>query len=672
MYDSRARTLFEDHIFQTVLVPASVSDDELAACNTPGDLKALMRRGRDRERERPSGRRINERPRQGGPFISVDSEGANIGPPVVKGRGANWRVVQKQRTILWMAGGSSDFPDQILVAKGRQLNEGLDRETIWEWLLSLPRAFAGPSKDDRAPIFIGFGFSYDVGQLVAGMPYRKGWELHNGVPWDQRNNDDFPESLRRWVLCGEYAISHIPRKSVVLCKLRNRDKPWKWSENKATGERRRAVDWIERIEIYDAHGFFQSSLLQAIEKFPGVVTSAELEIIKKGKAERGTIAIEDVTPEILSALKKYTAAELKALSAMMEKLRGGFNYPDPVSGEEVQLKIRNWWGAGAIAQALLKQYLGPEPRAVLGDMSGPWFALDADTGLETKADALNWVFHARFGGRIELCKQGVSHRPFYVYDISSAYPAVAVEMPSMEGGKWIWKKNPTRAEVEGANILSVFKVKTRNFNPKLPFYPLPFRTETGSIMFPPEIIAGRYMRDDVIAAFKWFDYWNGRGELCDYSRFKEPPQIIVEEAMFFIPGDPNSRPLAFIKTFFDWRASLPKDDMRGQVLKLGINSIYGKFAQRVGKAGEPPTYGCLWYAAAITAGTRRKIIEGALTKPRAVAGIATDALFSDQLLPLDVPARKPSANGNSPNTRGGDRSIGRLRAARQAGLGWQA
>jgi hypothetical protein len=35
--------------------------------------------------------------------------------------------------------------------------------------------------------------------------------------------------------------------------------------------------------------------------------------------------------------------------------------------------------------------------------------------------------------------------------------------------------------------------------------------------------------------------------------------------------DGATRPLAFIKTFFDWRASLPKDDMRGQVLKLGIN-----------------------------------------------------------------------------------------------------
>jgi hypothetical protein len=83
----------------------------------------------------------------------------------------------------------------------------------------------------------------------------------------------------------------------------------------------------------------------------------------------------------------------------------------------------------------------------------------------------------------------------------------------MEGGRWLWKKNPTREEIEGANILSVFKVETRHFNPRLPFYPLPFRTETGSIMFPPEINGGRYMRDDVIAALKYFDHWSKSGEL---------------------------------------------------------------------------------------------------------------------------------------------------------------
>jgi hypothetical protein len=82
--------------------------------------------------------------------------------------------------------------------------------------LTLPRLFAGQNASDPAPIFVGFGFNYDVGQLVAGMPYQKAWELRNGLPWDERENDEYPESLRRWVLVGGYAISHISRKSVVL------------------------------------------------------------------------------------------------------------------------------------------------------------------------------------------------------------------------------------------------------------------------------------------------------------------------------------------------------------------------------------------------------------------------------------------------------------------------
>jgi hypothetical protein len=210
----------------------------------------------------------------------------------------------------------------------------------------------------------------------------------------------------------------------------------------------------------------------------------------------------------------------------------------------------------------------------------------------------------------------------------------------MEGGKWVWKQNPTREEIENSNILSMFKVRARNFSPGLPFYPLPFRTETGSIMFPPEIVGGRYMRDDVIAAYKWFDHFNGCGKLTNLGVHRERPEMIVSEALFFVPGDERSRPLSFIQGLFDWRASLPKGDMRGQVIKLGINSIYGKFAQRVGKPGEPPSYGSLWYAAAITAGTRRKLMEAALCDPKAVIAFATDAVFSTRALPINVPERK--------------------------------
>lgn len=633
----------QDHLFRPVsdrtggfgrgdfiLAPSCLElpTDEMAKLETWANVRKWFKSQYDARRtDKPSGRKINARPRIGGHFVAVDSEGVNVGEPIPKGKGKNRRVIQRQRTVLWMAGGAEGFEDQTLADPMT-----LDRERIWKWLLTLPRLFAGKNASDPAPIFVGFGFNYDVGQLVAGMSYKKAWELHTGVPWDMRDNDDFPESFRRWVLVGDYAISHIPHKSVVLCKLRNPEKPFRWSEKKKTGERRKAVDWIERIEIYDTRGFFQSNLITAIRNFPGVVSDDEFKTIQKGKEKRGGF-----TAESLPMLKVYTAAELKALARMMEQLRAGLKFIDPASGEEKQLQVRNWWGAGAIAQALLKAYLGPRPRHILGDMSRPWLAENNES-----ADALEWVTYARFGGRIELCKQGVHKKPLYLYDISSAYPAVAVTLPSMEDGQWIWKANPTREEVENSNILSMFKVETRNFAHNLPFYPLQFRNEKHGIMFPPNIVGGRYMRDDAIAALKFFDYFNGNG-LADFSRWRDAPEIIISEALFFIPGGASSRPLSFIRDLFNLRAEITaknKSDVRGQVIKLGINSVYGKFAQRVGKPGEPPAYGCLWYAAAITAGTRRKLLESALNDPKAVIAFATDAVFSTRPLPLNVPERK--------------------------------
>ena len=123
------------------------------------------------------------------------------------------------------------------------------------------------------------------------------------------------------------------------------------------------------------------------------------------------------------------------------------------------------------------------------------------------------------------------------------------------------------------------------------------------------------MRDDAIAALKFFDYFKDNG-LADFTRWQAPPELTISEALFFIPANPQSRPLAFIRDLFEERARIvanDKNDVRGQVIKLGINSVYGKFAQKVGQPGKPPAYGCLWYAAAITAGTRRKVMEAALT-----------------------------------------------------------
>jgi hypothetical protein len=256
---------------------------------------------------------------------------------------------------------------------------------------------------------------------------------------------------------------------------------------------------VERIEIFDVVGFFQSSLLKAIKTFPGLVTPEELEILKRGKADRGHVTKENVRDK-MPGLKLYTANELKVTAKMMELVR--ITLETAVPGRPIKLK--KWWGAGAIAQALLEDYLGKGGRAKLGDIKTPLGSQDEDS-----RRPLEWALRAYFGGRGELLKQGRTSGTLYLYDIASAYPAQIAKLPSMEGGKWVYRKNPTREEIY-QSMLSMFRVETHNFKYDLPFYPFAFRTETGAIMFPANV-KGIYMRDEVIGGFKWLDEFDRRG-----------------------------------------------------------------------------------------------------------------------------------------------------------------
>jgi hypothetical protein len=121
-----------------------------------------------------SGVAIENRPRTGGHFVAIDSEGLEISR---QGQGP---VILDQRTCLWMAGGAEGYENQSIV----NTEKGLSSEEIFEFLLSLKRKFAAPSKkaggSGKSPIFLGFGFSYDVAQIVKDFHFDKGWELQNG------------------------------------------------------------------------------------------------------------------------------------------------------------------------------------------------------------------------------------------------------------------------------------------------------------------------------------------------------------------------------------------------------------------------------------------------------------------------------------------------------------
>jgi hypothetical protein len=53
-------------------------------------------------------------------------------------------------------------------------------------------------------------------------------------------------------------------------------------------------------------------------------------------------------------------------------------------------------------------------------------------------------------------------------------------------------------------------------------------------------------------------------------------------------------------------------------IKLSLNSLYGKMAQKIGGSdGKPPGTANPWYAAAITSWCRRRLLEACLANPQA-------------------------------------------------------
>jgi hypothetical protein len=320
--------------------------------------------------KRVSGRRLNDRP-QGGMIVGVDSEGVNIGEPFILERGRPQTVLRedvrkwidagesvyfRQRTCLWMAGGVEGFEEAILWS-----GDWLTSERIFEFLCSLPRKFSCSDPHARQPIFVGYGFSYDIAQILSGLPKQELWEVRKGKPWVKRDDPTWRVNYEGWVLWRGYAVAVLPGKKIKICKLRDPNRPFKWRVDK-NGETRRTVDWIERIVIYDVLGFFQTGFVNAIKKMPDVASKEELVIIKAGKDKRGWIELKDLGPEKFGELKLYTGTELKPLTRMIEKTRQALHDADP----ERPIRLRHLHGAGAAAQGLLTSRLSSEARSILG------------------------------------------------------------------------------------------------------------------------------------------------------------------------------------------------------------------------------------------------------------------------------------------------------------------
>lgn len=336
---------------------------------------------------------------------------------------------------------------------------------------------------------------------------------------------------------------------------------------------------------YDVFGFFQTSFLNTMRSWNIDIP----EIIEQGKELRS-----DFTKQNLDFIVKYNDAECAKLVEICVKLKQYI--------EKAKIPaLRSWHGAGAIASRLLDS----------------WGFANHKTNI-IPTPQLTTLFQARkyayFGGRSELFFRGIHERPIYQYDINSAYPNACRFVPSLLDKEWI-HYNKDDIHLLQKDDFALIHVKW-----KLPLNtrvgPLPFRLQDNTIIFPSNG-EGWYHNVEVQAALEK----KYQLELCEAWVLERPYDFFLRD---------------HIEGMAAKRLELKKKKDLGNIpIKLGLNALYGKIAQKPIKYEGFVKYGKytdLFLSGFITAHTRAKILSALNYKD--VVMIATDGIFS--LSPLDV------------------------------------
>jgi hypothetical protein len=621
----------------------------------PDKHKAAQRGWRNKPSVRARQREENDRFYLSRPFITIDSEGQNYngndivyGDVLYKEHGTYiWAACPSQRLLSINQGVLTTEPQYLVDPRTNGTTKHkLGAETILDWLLSLPRiygTYTNKKKEKAIPHFMMFGMSYDVAQMLSQMDLPTAHAIY------KRKNYDDDEPITAPEFWKGYALSYVKGKWLDIWRLKNPDEPYLCHHGIPVEDRngRKTLLFSEHIRIYEAFGYFQTSFAEVVDDMlkQGYATLEEKKRISRMKAARGQFAEHDI-----EAIKEYTTTECRLLSLQMEMLRQAFF--------DIGLKLNSWHGPGAAATKMIENK-----------------GVHAHYGEHVSASNISpqqeWATYTFFGARIETMMQGyLKSGSLYVYDIASAYPYALTRLPSLASFAGEWKYvdggeltysslSQLRALIEAALPVSMYQVRWRfpKYDRKakppkhlsadeqarrieqnslhIPFYPLPYRTKTGAILFAAKGYA-RVMQDDMLAAVSWLERFAPSFPGRDV-KDGEPVSLIIEGAWIWSvkPEMENFHPFSFLYDLYEKRRAIKDASARTgvynileKVLKLVINSMYGKTAQFIGTAGKVPKTANPFYAAATTAYCRRAVLEAGLIDPHSIVFFATDGIVS--------------------------------------------
>lgn len=331
------------------------------------------------------------------------------------------------------------------------------------------------------------------------------------------------------------------------------------------------ADDRRKVTIWDLGKYYQGPFVNALKDWtirPDV--QEEIAAMKKRRAL--------FTWREISRIRRYCIHECEALADFGGKLEQAHTKAD--------LTPRGWYGPGSTASVVLKRHDIHERRGIL------------------PPPLVEPVAIAFIGGRAEISLTGTIDGPIHGFDISSAYPDQISRLPCLEHGRW--ERVTKERAITGPRVAHAL-IYGHVRNAPGAWAPLPVRLPNARIVFPRGGARGWWWRDEWTVARSG---WSG----------------LEFDHAYVLRRECDCKPFAFMPELFARRRAVDKDSGEGKVLKLAMNSCYGKLAQTIGSA----QYASRAWAGMITSGTRAQVLRLMLRHKQLdhVLMVATDGLFS--------------------------------------------
>lgn len=362
-----------------------------------------------------------------------------------------------------------------------------------------------------------------------------------------------------------------------------------------TGGPTTAYKWGPPTVIHDVWKFFQGKFTAALEdwKVPDDVSKETRKIIldrmRDMKDKRSSFDKMDD-----QEIRVYCFSECRYMATLARKLTEAHI--------KAGIPLKNYFGAGSSAEAMMLTMNIKEH-------------VKESREQNPIPDSVEYILRCGFfGGRFELGRIGSIPNVVYGQDISSAYVYQLAFLPCLIHGRWEHTTN--RKAINHART-AIVHYGLEEPTIKRPWAPFPFRLQNGSIAFPETSGGGWVWREEYLAGERLFE------------------NVRFQEAWLY-HCDCDCQPFKDIPKFYAYRILIGKEGP-GIVVKLGMNSNYGKTAQTVG--GEPGTFHSWVWAGLITSGCRAQVLD-AMAAHRDLDNllmVATDGIATLEKITLQSP-----------------------------------